>query len=173
MITLSNDKIKGGIKLPTNVDEITGEMLSQLSNQVEIGKHYVLIALCYQVTFTDLILVNKKQKPTKVFVKVAKVNHDGSYLNLNVGDIVAISQSSIEMGQHVYLGTAASESSVRAFLLDKARLTRPSATNVLPSDLDDIDDKPFLLMEFKVVPVGDIKARLDYSIEKVDPFEIK
>lgn len=173
MITLSNDKIKGGIKLPTNVDEITGEMLSQLSNQVEISRNYVLIALCYEVRFTDLILVNKKQKPTKVFVKVAKVNHDGSFINLKVGDIVAVGQSSIEMGQHVHLGTVASEASVNAFLLDKARLTRPSATNPLPSDLADIDDRPFLLMEFKVIPVGDIKAKFDYSIKKVDPFEIK
>jgi hypothetical protein len=173
MITLSNDKIKGGIKLPTKVDEITEEMLTQLTNQVEVGKNYALIALCYEVKFVDLMLTNKKQKATKVYVKVAKVNHDGSYLNLKAGDIVAVGQSAIEMGQHVYLNTMASENAVRAFLLDKARLSRPSATSFTTTDFEDYGQQSFLLMEFKVIPVVDIKAKFDYSIERIDPFEIK
>lgn len=174
MIELSNDKIKLGIKLPTDVDEITAEMLEQLTAQVKLPKNYVAIALCYEVSFADLIFSGKKQKPTKVFTKVAKANTGASdFLDIKVGDIIAISQSAIEMGQHLYISSVASEKCVMAYLLDKAKLTRPSATTVLPSDIEDIDNKRFLLMEFKIVPIGDIKAAFDYSVKKVDPFEIK
>lgn len=173
MIELSNDKIKVGIKLPTTVDEITAEMLEQLTTQVKLGKNYVLIALCYEVTFADLVFDNKKQKPTRVYTKVAKANLDTDYIDVHVGDVVAISQSAIEMGQHIYIKSVASEASVKAFLLEKARLTRANATSIVPSDIKDIDAKSFLLIEFKVVPVHDIKAYFDYSTNCVDPFKLK
>ena len=91
----------------------------------------------------------------------------------SVGDVIAIGQSAIEMGQHLYINSVASEKCVMAYLLDKARLERPNATNVMPSDVTDIDAESFLLMEFKVVPITDIKASFDYSINRIDPFEIK
>lgn len=172
MIELSNDKIKVGIKLPTNVDEITGEMLEQLTSQVNVGKNYALIALCYEVSFADLVFGAKKQKSTKVFTKIAKVNPTTDYLNLKPGDVIAIGQSSIEMGQHIYISSVASEKCVMAYLLDKARLTRPNATSITAADIEDIDARTFLLLEFKVVPIIDIKAVFDYSVKKVDPFEI-
>lgn len=173
MIELSNDKIKGGIKLPTNVDEITAEMLEQLTAQVKLGKNYVLIALCYEVRFADLVLNTKKQQSTRVYTKVAKANLATDYIDIKPGDVIAIGQSSIEMGQHIYINSVASESCVKAYLLDKARLTRPNATSITLSDIEDINSKSFLLLEFKVVPVTDIKATFDYSVDKVDPFEIK
>lgn len=173
MIELSNDKIKLGIKLPTNVDEITAEMLEQLTAQVKVAKNYVLIALCYEINFADLIFDTKKQKPTKVYTKVAKVGSTSDYIDIKPGDVIAIGQSSIEMGQHVYINSVASEQCVKAYLLDKARLTRPNATSLVASDINDIDCRSFLLLEFKVVPIIDIKASFDYSVDKIDPFEIK
>ena len=173
MIELSNDKIKIGIKLPTSVDEITAEMLEQLTAQVKLGKGYVLIALCYEVNFADLVFDTKKQKPTKVYTKVAKANLCSDYLDIKPGDVIAISQSAIEMGQHIYIKSVASESFVKAFLLDKARLTRPDATSLTASDIRDIESRSFLLLEFKVVPVTDIKASFDYSVDYIDPFKLK
>lgn len=173
MIELSNDKIKLGIKLPTDVDEITAEMLEQLTAQVKLGKNYAAIALCYEVTFADLIFSGKKNKPTKVYTKVAKLNNTSDFIDVKVGDVIAIGQSSIEMGQHLYINSVASEKCVMSYLLDKARLTRPSATTVLTTDVEDIKERSFLLMEFKIVPITDIKAAFDYSIERIDPFEIK
>lgn len=173
MIQLSNDKIKYGIKLPTSVDEITPEMLEQLTAQVKLGKGYAIIALCYEVSFMSLIFTNKKQQATKVYTKVAKLNGDSDYIDVKVGDVIAIGKSSIEMGQHIHINSVASETCIKAYLLDKARLTRPSATSVIASDLDDIDGKEFLLMEFKVIPIRDIRAAFDYSVKHIDPFEIK
>lgn len=173
MIELSNDKIKVGIKLPTNVDEITAEMLEQLTTQVKLGKNYVLIALCYEVSFADLVFDTKKQKPTRVYTKVAKANLSTDYIDVKPGDVIAISQSAIEMGQHIYIKSVASEASVKAYLLEKARLTRPNATSLNASDVEDIKFKSFLLIEFKVVPATDIKAYFDYSVDSVDPFKLK
>lgn len=173
MIELSNDKIKYGIKLPTDVDEITPEMLEQLTSQIKLGKGYAVIALCYEANFMNLVFTNKKQEATKVYTKVAKLNGDSEYIDIKVGDIIAISKSAIEMGQHIYIKSLASESCIKAYLLDKARLTRPSATSINPSDIEDIDAKKFLLMEFKVIPIRDIRAAFDYSVEHIDPFEIK
>ena len=174
MIELSNDKIKGGIKLPTDVDEITAEILEQLTSQVILARNYVLIALCYEMRFADLVFDTKKQKPTKVYAKVAKIGCiDNSYINIKCGDVIAISQSAIEMGQHVYIKSVASENTIKAFLLNKAKLTKPNATSINPSDIEDIDSRVFLLIEFKIVPVGDIKAAFDYTVERIDPFEIK
>lgn len=173
MIKLSNDKLKLGINLPTSVDEITPEMLEQLTAQVKLGKNYVIIALCYEVNFMNLVLSNKQQKATKVYTKVAKLNADSEYIDLKVGDIVAISKSAIELGQHLYIKSVASEAYIKAYLLDKVRLSRPSATSINASDLNDIDGRNFLLMEFKVVPITDIKAAFDYSVKYVDPFEVK
>lgn len=174
MIELSNDKIKVGIKLPTTVDEITPEMLEQLTSQVKLARNYVLIALCYEMRFADLVFDTKKQKPTKVYAKVAKASLiDNSYIDIKCGDIIAISQSAIEMGQHVYIKSVASENAIKAFLLDKAKLTRPNATSINPSDIQDIDSRVFLLIEFKIVPVGDIRAAFDYSVDYIDPFKLK
>lgn len=173
MIELSNDKIKLGIKLPTDVDEITAEMLEQLTAQVKLGKGYAIIALCYEVNFMNLIFTKKQQKATRVYTKVAKLNGDSDFIDVKVGDVIAISQSSIEMGQHIHINSVASEKCILAYLLDKARLTKPSATAVTPADLEDIDSRNFLLMEFKVIPIRDIRAAFDYSVKLVDPFEIK
>lgn len=173
MIELSNDKIKIGIKLPTSVDEITAEMLEQLTTQVKLGKNYVLIALCYEVNFADLVFDTKKQKPTRVYTKVAKANLCSDYIDVRPGDVIAISQSAIEMGQHIYIKSVASEASVKAFLLEKARLTRSNATSLAASDIKDIESRSFLLLEFKVVPVTDIKASFDYSVDYIDPFKLK
>ena len=173
MIELSNDKIKLGIKLPTNVDEITAEMLEQLTAQVKLGKGYAIIALCYEVNFMSLVFTNKQQKATKVYTKVAKLNGDSDFIDVKVGDVIAIGKSSIEMGQHIHINSVASEKCILAYLLDKARLTRPSATSIVPADLEGIDGRNFLLMEFKVIPIRDIRAAFDYSVKLVDPFEIK
>lgn len=173
MIELSNDKIKLGIKLPTNVDEITAEMLEQLTAQVKLGKGYAIIALCYEVNFMSLVFTNKQQKATKVYTKVAKLNGDSDFIDVKVGDVIAISKSSIEMGQHIHINSVASEKCILAYLLDKAKLTRPSATSIVPADLEGIDGRNFLLMEFKVIPIRDIRAAFDYSVKLIDPFEIK
>lgn len=173
MIELSNDKIKLGIKLPTNVDEITAEMLEQLTAQVKLGKGYAIIALCYEVNFMGLVFTNKQQNATKVYTKVAKLNGDSDFIDVKVGDVIAISKSSIEMGQHIHINSVASEKCILAYLLDKAKLTRPSATSIVPADLEGIDGRNFLLMEFKVIPIRDIRAAFDYSVKLIDPFEIK
>lgn len=173
MIELSNDKIKLGIKLPTNVDEITAEMLEQLTAQVKLGKGYAIIALCYEVNFMSLVFTNKQQKATKVYTKVAKLNGDSDFIDVKVGDVIAIGKSSIEMGQHIHINSVASEKCILAYLLDKAKLTRPSATSIVPADLEGIDGRNFLLMEFKVIPIRDIRAAFDYSVKLIDPFEIK
>lgn len=173
MIELSNDKIKLGIKLPTDVDEITAEMLEQLTAQVKLGKGYAIIALCYEVNFMNLVFTNKQQKATKVYTKVAKLNGDSDFIDVKVGDVIAIGKSSIEMGQHIHINSVASEKCILAYLLDKAKLTRPSATSIVPADLEGIDGRNFLLIEFKVIPIRDIRAAFDYSVKLVDPFEIK
>lgn len=173
MIELSNDKIKLGIKLPTDVDEITAEMLEQLTAQVKLGKGYAIVALCYEVNFMSLVFTNKQQKATKVYTKVAKLNGDSDFIDVKVGDVIAIGQSSIEMGQHIHINSVASEKCILAYLLDKAKLTRPSATSIIPADLEGIDGRNFLLMEFKVIPIRDIRAAFDYSVKLIDPFEIK
>lgn len=168
MIELKHAGVSKVINVPTSVNDITADVLEKLSANIVIPEHYVLIALCWKVSFGTIFFNKTKQKEAQVICLAAKANEpDPKYDWIKVGKKLIISRSGIEMGVHVHIPHAASINSIAAWADEATRAENPNAKgmnlNILPSG-------DFVLVEFKVIPVNNITGCIEKDILDDDPF---
>lgn len=175
MITLKHEKVKRVINVPTSVNEITPEVLENLSQNVILSKHHILVALCWKVGFGDIFFNKGKNsdKSAQVIPLAAKLSipedMQKDYEWLHVGQKIILTRSAIEMGVHVHIPNSASVNSISSWAEEASQAENPGSKginiNVLPKG-------QFILIEFKVVNLSDITGSiLDDTLEK-DPFLI-
>lgn len=141
------------INLPTNLDEITGSYLSNISSAVTPAPHYVLIAAIYRAKLVEVLNANKHKKDTSISVICKYVKSgttDVDFINaLNTGDNIIISGSDLSVAQHI---TCKGNNYSIGYVTAKVGNDR----EIFNQALVDITYNYFV--EFKLVPESDIKA---------------
>jgi len=153
MIILKNEKVDRVVNIPTKLDEITPEVLTNLTKFIVLPKHYALVALCWKINFRDVIFNSKKQKESRVIPLIAKVNADEEYKFLEIGKKAILSRSAIEMGVHVHIPHAATLESINNWFIDVAKVYDNKAVS---ARIQDVPIGEFYLVEFKVIGVSQI-----------------
>lgn len=90
------------LNLPTSINEITKEYLTEVTKGVMIADEYSLIAIISKVSpfAVSTAKTNTVANVTPLFVKAGNTNND-FIQNLNCKDIVVITGSDISLGIHI------------------------------------------------------------------------
>lgn len=169
MITIKSKKQSYGVKLPTDISEITPEVLDELTKDIIVPNYYCIVGLCFKTKLFDLCTMIKQSKNTEVSVTsiIAKIsNKDREELNAEIGDKIIIERSSLERGTHININTAINSINIRRYLNDDSELVKE-----IISSNDKMNN--VIIMEFKIIPISEIRAVIHNHIHKVDPFIIK
>lgn len=141
------------ISLPTNLDEITGSYLSNISSAVTPAPHYVLIAAIYRAKLVEVLNANKHKKDTSISVICKYVKSgttDVDFINaLNTGDNIIISGFDLSVAQHI---TCKGNNYSIGYVTTKVGDDREIFNQAL------VDMTYNYFVEFKLVPESDIKA---------------
>lgn len=171
MITIKSTNAEYGIKIPTDTKEINGEILSQLLSNVTTPQYYCIIALRYKIRLFNLIMQRKSSSGKNTTVSVvpllAKINESDNKFNLKAGDRIIIDGSSIERGSHLGVRTAITPDNLANYIISDEELNKKAINHTLTDGKDDT----IYCLEFKIVPINDIKGKVSGDI--IDPFTDK
>lgn len=181
MITIKSEKKHYGINFPTSVNEIKAEHLEAITKNVNLPKNYCIIALCYKTKVFDFctMIDNNRNAEISVVPLLAKINkEDSEEYKMNIGDKVTISRSSLEMGDHIKLPTMISAENARDYFkadpdLKKAIITKNSNLIIdkdINKQLISSNSPSIIIMEFKIVPINDIRATMPVECDIYDPY---
>ena len=174
MITLKNENYDKVLNVPDSLNDITPEVLTKLAANVVLPEHRALIALCWKVNFADVLFSKKNNNASAIVVPLcAKVNLSedtkDNYKWLNVGKKVILTRSAIEMGVHVHIPNAASMNSISDWAREVENAKNPGKNVV---NINTLPTGEFILIEFKVVNVGDISGVITSDVLEKDPFAV-
>lgn len=164
MILIKSNEKNYGIKFPTNVNEITDEILKNYLSNVHLPKHYCVIAMCYKTKIFDFVTILKSNKANTVNVVplLAKISdEDKELINAEVGRRVIIDRSSLERSVHLNVKCSISAQFARNYFIDSPEYVKDIMTNM---SKDNIGKQDIILLEFKIVPVNDISATIDNTV---------
>lgn len=176
MIQVKSDKKSYGINFPTSIYELTPEVLTSITEQVKLPKHYCIIALCFKTRLFDFVVAmnSKKEHSISVVPVLAKISEeDSAETNAVVSDKVIINRAALEMGTHISIPVMISTDNARNYLASDEDLTKSiiTRTNPIFNNLGKQDN--IVVLEFKIVPVSDIKATVPIGANGNDPFVIR
>lgn len=175
MITIKSASAKYGINFPSDVTEITPEMLNSVTANVKLPKYYCIVALCYKTKVFDFVAsLNKKSAPMVATIPlIAKIgDEEAKERNVKVGDRIITDRSALERGTHINLRTMISLGNAgNYFAKDKELIGQ-----ILKGEYNYGENQPakpeIIIVEFKILPVGEIYASIDSSVQAIDPFMI-
>lgn len=176
MIQIKSEKKSYGINFPTSVDELTSDVLTSITEQVKLPKHYCIIALCFKTRLFDFVVAmnSKKEHSISVVPVLAKISEeDATETNAAVSDKVILSRSALEMGTHLSLPVMISTDNARNYLASDEALTKSIITRSNPIFKDMTKRDNIIVLEFKIIPVSDIKATVSREANGIDPFVIR
>lgn len=172
MIELRNAKSKRVIKVPTSVNDITPEILTKLTENVVLSKYHALVAICWNVSFANVMFQNKQQhQSAQVIPLMVKANLPEDCVGydwLNVGKKVILTRSAIEMGVHVHIPHSASINSLERYFREISKSEKITREDFIDPKL--VPSGNFILIEFKVVNVSDISGVVENDTLSEDPF---
>ena len=141
---------------PTNVEELTPEILKEMTDGIHVAEHYSLIGLCYRDKLSNLIPLARsgkkdaKIKVAPIFVKCGDTDNKFIH-NLIAGDKIIAMQSQIALGVHV---------NVPGNVLTLDYFTKVVANSadrdIYEKELANKDQAECIFIEFKLVPNCDI-----------------
>lgn len=91
---------------PTDLKELTGDILANFTHDIEVAPNYSLIAVCYREKIHNVLLTarqNKKDMTTSVVPIFVKEGPRDSHFPpfASIGDKLIIAPSQIALGHHV------------------------------------------------------------------------
>ena len=173
MITIKSEKKSYGINFPTSINELTPEILDEITKQVKLPKHYCIVALCFKTRLFDFVVAmnSKKEQAVAIVPLLAKINEEDKVdANANVSDRIILSRSALEMGTHISLPVIISTDNARKYFSSDEELTKSIISRRNPIFLDMTKKDNIIVLEFKIIPVSDIKATVPIDDKGFDPF---
>lgn len=173
MITIKSEKKSYGINFPTSVNELTPEILNEITKQVKLPKHYCIVALCFRTRLFDFVVAmnSKKEQAVSIVPLLAKINEEDKVdANANISDRVILSRSALEMGTHLSLPVIISTDNAQRYFSSDEQLTKSIITRRNPIFTDMTKKDNIIVLEFKIIPVSDIKATVPLDGKGLDPF---
>lgn len=154
------------INLPQSLEEIGTEYLSNCTNFINPASNYAVVAIVYKDLLSLVLTAAKKKTPVNaavipVFVKAG--DSDSEFIkSINLGDRVVVAASDLSIGHHI---------------ASPYNKITPSTISVICDGDKDIYresmamKEPVCFVEFKLVPISAIHAKLDNTIKGyINPF---
>lgn len=174
MIRVESKVANYAINVPTKREELTVESLGKLLENVTVAKYHCVIAMVYADTLFGV--VNDKKGVVNVFPIIAKISdEDASSTGGRTGQQVVIDRTSLERGYHLYLpNNVLSPAHLAKYIDSDADLRRNISLGMFGQNQGYKKGDKVYTVEFKVIPVNDIKAMIDNDQSIDNPFkEIK
>lgn len=183
MIKIQSAKLSYGINFPTSVKEITPEILTSITENVKLPKHYCIVALLFKTKVFDFCTMISSNRNATIGVTpvLAKIyDEDSQNINAVVGDKIVIDRTSLERGVQLKLPIMISSDNARNYFskddsLVKAIMTKDyeAITNhKINKQLIGANSPDIIIAEFKIVPVNDIYASMPIEYDVIDPFKV-
>lgn len=177
MVTIKSETKSYGIIFPSDVNEISANILKQITSGVNLPKHYCIVALCFKTRVFDFAMMISSKKETNIAVipLLAKISdNDSEEINAKVGQKLIIDRTNLERGVHLRLPIMVSSDNARKYISDDPKLVK----SILNKDdtykkITNDGLKDIIIMEFKIIPVNDISAAIDIDNKVIDPFIYK
>lgn len=181
MYLIKGKKENYGINVPTSLDELTPSVLEKIVEEINIPKNYCIVALACKTKLFSLAssVSSNKDQNLSVVPLLAKINVEHPTNDTpKVGDSLIINRSDLERSTQLYNITNACSAKVRSYLVNDNNLVKDimtgaydSATgNGMNKGLVSANSKSIYLLEFKIVPVCDIRAFFKVGIKPNDNF---
>lgn len=173
MIYIKSDKAPYGVNLPTNIKEVSKEALEAITTGIKLPKHYCIVALCFKTKLSSFAISVSTKRANEIGVVpvLAKIYaKDSELVNSSVGDKIIIDRSALERGSHINCATCISSNAFRSYLINDEELTKAIVTN--KAEKYNIDSNAnIIVLEFKVVPVCEIRASVSDNVKPNDPYK--
>ena len=172
MIKVESKVADFAINVPTKRDDITVEALGKLLENVTVAKYHCVIALIYADTL--FAIVNNKKDVVNVIPIIAKISdEDSSSTGGLVGQQVVIDRTSLERGYHLYLPNNVLSPAYLAKYIDKdTDLRRNISLGLFGQNQGYKKGDVVYTVEFKVIPVNDLKAMISNDVAIDNPFKV-
>jgi len=169
---MKNFKVNGALgefelSLPESLEEIPVDYFKTCTDFVHPAPNYALVAIVYKDSLNLILTASKRKEGANVaivpvFIKAGTT--DSEFVNgLNMGDKIVVSASDLSIGNHI-------NSPYNKITPDNiVRVCQNAGKEFYQSTLE--LQTPIYLVEFKLVPIGAIKSKLDKTKNSfVNPF---
>ena len=173
MIKVESKVANYAINVPTKREELTVESLGKLLENVTVAKYHCVIAMIYADTLFGVI--NNKKEVVNVFPIIAKISDEySSSTGGQAGHQVVIDRTSLERGYHLYLpNNVISPAHLAKYIENDPELRKSITIGSYGKEQGYNKGDKVYTVEFKVIPVNDIKAMIDNEIKlEANPFKI-
>lgn len=172
MIRVESKVANYAINVPTKREDITPESLGKLLENVSVARYHCVIAMIYADTLFGVI--NNKKEVVNVIPIIAKIgDEDSSSTGGLVGQQVVIDRTSLERGYHLYLPNNVISPAHLAKYIEQDKDLRHNVTmGTYGADQGYNRGDKIYTVEFKVIPVNDLKAMINNSADIDNPFKI-
>lgn len=171
---MKNLKINGNhgrftINLPESLREISVDYLKECTDFVQCAPNYALVGIVYKDSLALVLSSAKKNKPAQiaivpVFIKCGETDSD-FIKSFNTGDRCVIAASDLSIGHHI-------KSPYNKITPDNIVTICEGDKNIYSESI--IMQTPVCFLEFKLVPINAIHAKLDDTKNAfVNPFVSK
>ena len=163
---INGDLGKFVINLPESVEEISVNYLRECTNFIHCAPNYALVGIVYKDSLALVLSASKNKKPTQIsivplFIKSGTT--DSTFINdFNVGDRCVIAASDLSIGHHINS--------------PYNKITPDNIINICAGDKQIYAEAlssrtPVCFLEFKIVPVSAIHAKLNPTKNSfINPF---
>lgn len=175
MIYIKSPKTSYGVNLPTNITEVTKEALDTITNGIKLPKNYCIVALCFKTKLSRfaISISGKRTDEIGVVPVLAKIYaKDSEKVNANVGDMLIVDRSALERGSHINCETCISANNFRNYLTHDSDMLKAIVTNKT-EDYGFDANTTVIILEFKIIPIVEIRAAINNSIKSKDPYLTK
>ena len=154
------------INLPQSLEEIGTEYLSKCTDFINPAPNYAVVAVVYKDLLSLVLTAAKKKTPVNtavipVFIKAGE--SDSEFIkSIKLGDRVVVSGSDLSIGHHISSPYNKITPSYISLICDGDKdIYRDSMTM----------QEPVCFVEFKLVPISAIHAKLDDNVKGyINPF---
>ena len=154
------------INLPQSLEELGTEYLSKCTDFINPAPNYAVVAVVYKDLLSLVLTAAKKKTPVNtavipVFIKAGE--NDSEFIkSINLGDRVVVSGSDLSIGHHISSPYNKITPSYISLICDGDKdIYRDSMTM----------QEPVCFVEFKLVPISAIHAKLDDNVKGyINPF---
>ena len=154
------------MQLPQSLEEVGTKYLNDCTKFINPAPNYAVIAVAYNDLLSLVLTASKKKTPVNaavipVFVKAG--DNDSEFIkSINLGDRVVVSGSDLSIGHHINSPYNKITPSTISIICDGDKdIYRESMTM----------QEPVCFVEFKLVPISAIHAKLDDTAKDyINPF---
>lgn len=171
--TVTDGKQDFAFRLPTSINEITGDYLKAVTDHIVIAPYYAIIASVYRAKLPEVISSNKKSKGMAVSITPLFVNVN---LNCNIEEGIHELFNQLKPSDRIIIAGTDIE---RGYQLSTPNnmITLENVVKIYNEDdafakIVMADQNYYFFVDFKLVPITDIKGKynMSNSADFINPF---